>query len=45
MVQNSGFEDIEEKQQLFENLSSAIIEEKTISFIYNDKSRVVNPIN
>ena len=43
MVQNSGFEDIEEKQQLFENLSSAIIEEKTISFFYNDKKRVVNP--
>ena len=37
------FEDIEEKQQLFENLSSAIIEEKTISFFYNDKKRVVNP--
>ena len=43
MVQNSGFEDIQEKQQLFENLSSAIIEEKTISFFYNDKKRVVNP--
>ncbi|MGH2279680.1 helix-turn-helix transcriptional regulator [Aliarcobacter sp. ERUVET-7] len=43
MVQNSGFEDIQEKQQLFENLSTAIIEEKTISFFYNDKKRVVNP--
>lgn len=43
MVKNSGFEDIQEKQQLFENLSSAIIEEKTISFFYNDKKRVVNP--
>ncbi|HNW67119.1 MAG TPA: HTH domain-containing protein, partial [Aliarcobacter cryaerophilus] len=40
MVQNSGFEDIQEKQQLFENLSTAIIEEKTISFFYNDKKRV-----
>ncbi|MCT7493987.1 WYL domain-containing protein, partial [Aliarcobacter cryaerophilus] len=43
MVQNSGFEDIEEKQQLFESLSASIIEEKTISFFYNDKKRVVNP--
>ena len=43
MVQNSGFEDIQEKQQLFESLSASIIEEKTISFFYNDKKRVVNP--
>ncbi|MBP6713397.1 MAG: WYL domain-containing protein, partial [Aliarcobacter sp.] len=43
LIQNSGFEDIQEKQQLFESLSTAILDEKTISFIYNDKSRVVNP--
>ena len=43
LIQNSGFEDIEKKQQLFESLSTAILDEKTISFIYNDKSRVVNP--
>ena len=30
MVQNSGFEDIQEKQQLFENLSASIIEEKKL---------------
>ena len=42
MVQNSGFEDIQEKQQLFENLSASIIEEKTISFFTMIK-RVVNP--
>ena len=43
LIQNSGFEDIQEKQQLFESLSASIIEEKTISFFYNDKKRVVNP--
>ncbi|WP_151943893.1 helix-turn-helix transcriptional regulator [Aliarcobacter butzleri] len=43
LVQNSGFEDIQQKQEIFEKLSSAIIEEKTISFFYNDKARVVKP--
>ena len=43
LVKNSGFEDIQKKQQLFESLSTAILDEKTISFIYNDKTRVVNP--
>lgn len=43
MVQNSGFEDIQQKQELFEKLSSAIIEEKIINFVYNEKDRVLNP--
>ena len=43
LVNNNGFEDIQQKQDLFEQLSSAILDEKTISFIYNDKARIVNP--
>ena len=44
MVQNSGFEDIQEnKATTIWKLKCSIIEEKTISFFYNDKKRVVNP--
>lgn len=43
LVNNSSFEDIEKKQDVFEKLSSSIIEQNIISFIYNDKNRVVKP--
>ncbi|MFX4230191.1 helix-turn-helix transcriptional regulator [Aliarcobacter butzleri] len=43
LVKNSGFEDIEKKQDIFEKLSSSIIEQNIVSFIYNDKKRVVKP--
>lgn len=43
IVNSSGFEDIEDKTELFEKLSLAILEEKIINFIYNEKNRSVNP--
>ena len=43
LVSNSGFEDIEKKQEIFYNLTSAICDQKIINFFYNDKARVVKP--
>lgn len=43
LVSNSGFEDIEKKQEIFYNLTSAICDQKIINFSYNDKGRVVKP--
>ena len=43
LIKNQCFEDISSKQELFENISAAIIKSSPISFIYKDKQRVVNP--
>lgn len=43
LVSNSGFEDIEKKQEIFYNLTSAICDQKIINFSYNDKARVIKP--
>ncbi len=43
LVSNSGFEDIEKKQEIFYNLTSAICDQKIINFFYNDKARVIKP--
>lgn len=43
MVSNSGFEDIEKKQDIFQKLTSAILDQKVIEFSYNDKKRVAKP--
>ena len=43
LVSNGGFEDIEKKQEIFYNLTSAICDQKIINFFYNDKARVVKP--
>lgn len=43
MVKNSGFEDISDKKELFEQLSGAISRQSPIHFLYNEKQRSVNP--
>ncbi|OCL97192.1 helix-turn-helix transcriptional regulator [Arcobacter porcinus] len=43
IINDSGFEDIVSKKDLFENLSSAILNQNKISFIYNDKKRELSP--
>lgn len=43
LVSNGGFEDIEKKQEIFYNLTSAICDQKIINFFYNDKARVIKP--
>ncbi|HJE02624.1 MAG TPA: WYL domain-containing protein [Aliarcobacter thereius] len=43
IINDSGFEDIVSKKDIFENLSSAILNQNKISFIYNDKKREIKP--
>lgn len=43
LIKNQGFEDSSLKYAEFELLSAAILNHHIISFIYNDKNRVVNP--
>jgi len=43
LIKNQGFEDISNKQDYFEKLSAAIIKNSPVSFVYNDKKRIVNP--
>lgn len=43
MISNSGFEDIEKKQEIFYTLTKAILNQKIINFSYNDKIRIVKP--
>ncbi|TLS72530.1 WYL domain-containing protein [Aliarcobacter thereius] len=43
IINDSGFEDIVAKKDIFENLSSAILNQNKISFIYNDKKREIKP--
>lgn len=43
MVKNSGFEDISDKKELFEQLSGAISRQSPIHFLYNERQRSVNP--
>lgn len=43
LIKNSGFEDIESKKEDFEKLSVAVINDKCITFTYNDKNKKVDP--
>jgi len=43
LIKNQGFEDVNHKIEWFESLSTAIIKNSPVNFIYNKKKRVVNP--
>lgn len=43
LIKNQGFEDISNKQEWFEMISAAIIKNSPVSFVYNDKKRILNP--
>lgn len=43
LIKNQGFEDSSLKYGEFELLSAAILNQHIVSFVYNDKNRVVNP--
>lgn len=43
LIKNQGFEESFSKYGEFELLSAAILNHHIVSFIYNDKNRVVNP--
>jgi len=43
LIKNQGFEDINNKIEWFESLSTAIIKHSPVSFSYKKKERVVNP--
>lgn len=43
LVKQSGFEDIEAKQEIFEELNRAILNTNIIMFKYNDKAKKVEP--
>ena len=43
LINNQGFEDISDKQKSFEILSAAIVKTSPITFVYNNKPRLVNP--
>jgi len=43
LIKNQGFEDSSLKYGEFELLSAAILNHHIVSFVYNDKNRVVNP--
>lgn len=43
LIKNQGFENISLNKEWFELISAAIIKMSPISFLYKDKSRIVNP--
>ncbi len=43
LIKNQGFENISDKEELFEILSAAIVKNSSISFFYSKKERKVNP--
>ncbi len=43
LVKNNGFEDIEDRKEMFEELNRAILSTNIITFKYNDKPKSVEP--
>lgn len=43
LVKNQGFEDITKKSKEFKKISASVITKNQISYIYNNKKRIVNP--